>query len=79
MRRNVPYGIIFPIIVVCAAIALMLWAMRGTNSGTGGSGETAQNTYTRPNVDPVRVPTTPNNDTAGDSARTPNTPLNKSR
>jgi len=81
MRRNVPYAVIIPIVVVCGAVALMLWSMAGTSGGGGGTqtGETTGAAYTRPNVEPVRVPTVPSNDTASDSARTPNTPLNKSR
>jgi hypothetical protein len=79
MRRNVPYAVIIPIVVVCVAVALMFLAMRGTSGGGAGNGETTGIAYSRPNTDAVRVPTTPSNDTAADSARTPDTPLNKSR
>ncbi|MGY2907619.1 flagellar basal body-associated protein FliL [Bradyrhizobium sp. URHC0002] len=75
MKRNVSYAIIIPIAVVCFAVVLMLWSMAGTNGG----GTTTGSAYTRPNEMPVQAPTAPSNDTAADSARTPNTPLNKSR
>jgi len=78
MRRNVPYGVIVPIVVVCVAVALMFWAMRGTSGGGTRSGETTGIAYTRPNTDVVPAPTAPSNDTAADSARTSG-PLNKSR
>jgi hypothetical protein len=78
MRRNVPYAVIVPVVVVCVAVALMLWAMRGTNGGGTRTGETTGIAYTRPNTDVVRPPTTPSNDTAADSARSER-PLNKSR
>jgi hypothetical protein len=80
MKRNVPYAIIVPIAVVCFAVVLMLWSMAGTN-GDGGtrSGETTGRAYTHSNEMPVQAPTAPSNDTGADSARTPNTPLNKSR
>jgi len=80
MKRNVPYAIIIPIAAVCFAVVLMLWSMAGTNGGGGTrSGETTGSAYTRPNEMPVQAPTAPSNDTGADSARTPNTPLNKSR
>jgi hypothetical protein len=80
MKRNVPYAIIIPIAVVCFVVVLMLWSMAGTNGGGDTrSGETTGSAYTRPNEMPFQAPTAPSNDTAADSARTPNTPLNKSR
>jgi len=79
MRRNVPYAVIVPIVMVCAAVALMFWAMQGTSGGGTRTGETTGLTYTRPNnADVVPAPTAPSNDTAADSARTSG-PLNKSR
>jgi hypothetical protein len=79
MKRNVPYGIILPIAVVCFAVVLMVWAMVGTSGGrsenvSGTSGSTA----TRHTEPAVRVPSIPENDTASDSARITG-PLNKSR
>jgi hypothetical protein len=81
MRRNVPYAIIIPIFVVCFAVVLMFWAMQGTNGGRGEiqAGQTTGSANIRSNAEPVAAPTTPSNDTAADSARTPNSPLNKSR
>jgi hypothetical protein len=79
MKRNVPYAIIFPIGVVCFAVVLMVWAIVGTNGGRSDSASgTSGSTATRQSEPAVRVPTIPNNDTAGDSARITG-PLNKSR
>ena len=78
MRRNVPYAVLIPVVVVCVAVALMFWAMRGTSGGGTRTGETTGIAYTRPNTAAVRAPTTPSNDTAADSARV-SEPLNKSR
>jgi hypothetical protein len=80
MRRNVPYAIIIPIAVVCFAVVLMLCSMAGTKGdGATRPSDKTGSAYTRPNELPVQAPTAPSNDTAADSARTPNTPLNKSR
>jgi hypothetical protein len=80
MPRNVPYAVIVPIVVICFAVALMFWAMGGTSGGgSTRTGETTGSASTRPTTDAVRAPVMPSNDTAADSARTPNTPLNKSR
>ena len=81
MKRNVPYAIILPIVVVCFAVVLMIWSMAGT-SGGGASNETRVTTGAAPsqvNGGAVRAPITPSNDTAGDSARTSAGPQNKSR
>jgi hypothetical protein len=78
MKRNIPYALIVPIAVVCFAVALMMWSMAGTSSG-GGQQQTTGRGFATSNEPAVRVPTIPNNDTASDSARTPGTPLNKSR
>jgi hypothetical protein len=82
MKRNVPYAIILPIVVVCFAVMLMIWSMAGTSGGGGGQehpSSTTGNSSSQPNASPVRVPSVPNNDAGADSARTGNGPLNKSR
>jgi hypothetical protein len=80
MKRNVPYAIVIPIAVVCFAVMLMLWSMAGTSGGRDDRrAADFAGSQSRSNQEPVRVPTMPSNDTAADSARTPNTPLNKSR
>ena len=79
MRRNVPYAVIVPIVMVCLAVVLMFLAMSGSGGGGTRTGETTGAASTNPGTEPVRVPTVPNNDTAADSARTPDTPLNRSR
>jgi hypothetical protein len=78
MRRNVPYAVLVPIVVVCVAVALMFWAMRGTSGDGTRTSDTTGNAYTRPNIDAVPAPTAPSNDTAADSGRISG-PLNKSR
>jgi hypothetical protein len=79
MKRNVPYAILIPIGVVCFAVILMLWSLAGTSGGSGDQPKETGSAFTRSNEQPVPAPTAPSNDTAADSARTPNTPLNKSR
>jgi hypothetical protein len=90
-RRNVPYGIVIPVVVVCLAIFLMIWAFYGT---TGQNQQTSaphqQGTTTtgsapaRPNNpaaanQPVQAPVAPGNDAESDSARGAQEPLNKPR
>jgi len=79
MKRNIPYGIIVPIVVVCFAVALMLWSMAGTSGGGGQQQTTTGRGFAPSNEPAVPAPTLPSNDAAADSARTPGTPLNKSR
>jgi hypothetical protein len=79
MKRDVPYAIMLPIVVVCFAVVLMIWATSGTSGGRSDNvAGTTGAASTPPTVSAVRVPTGSNNDTAADSART-TSPLNKSR
>jgi hypothetical protein len=83
MKKNEHYAfaIIFPIAMVCVAIALMLWTMEGTSSGRRElqASDTPRSTYTQPNASPVPAVPAPNNDTRADSARGSIGPENKSR
>ena len=83
MRRDIPYPIMVPIVVVCFAMILMIWAMSGTSGARIESrGPTATTTGTaslRPSENAVRAPAVPGNDTAGDSARATKGLENKSR
>jgi amino acid transporter len=84
-RRNVPYALIVPIVVVCFAIVLMIWAFYGT------TGPNQQSSLSRPQAtttgqaparqtnQAVQAPVTPGNDAESDSARGGQAPLNKSR
>jgi hypothetical protein len=81
--RDIPYAIMVPIVVICFAMILMIWAMSGTNGGRLESqGPTASTTGTaspRPSGNAVRAPAASGNDTAGDSARATKGLENKSR
>ena len=82
MKRNVPYAIIVPIAVVSFAIVLMLFAMKGSNNNGQRVSplETIGNAAKPSQEQPVRVPTTPGNDTSLDADRTPNyPPINERR
>jgi hypothetical protein len=83
-RRNVPYAIIVPVVVVCFAVFLMFWAFYGTSGPNQQSSTRQQQSTTtgqapaRQTNQPVQAPTAPSNDAASDSARGQE-PLNKSR
>ncbi len=81
MRRDVTYAVVVPIVVVCVAVILMIWAMSGT-SGSQVQGPTAATTgtaSTRTNDNAVRPPSAPSNDMAGDHARATKGPESSSR
>jgi hypothetical protein len=73
MRRDIPYAIMVPIVVVCFAMILMIWAMSGTSGGRIESqGPIASTTGTaspQPSGNAVRAPAAPGNDTAAALAR----------
>ena len=81
MKRDIPYAIILPIVVVCFAIVLMIWAMTGTSGGRvrSATDRTTGTVPTGANQDAIRAPLIPNNDTASDRARAASGPENKSR
>jgi hypothetical protein len=59
MRRDVTYAVVVPIVVVCVAVILMIWAMSGrSGSRIEGQGPTAATTgtaSTRMNENAVRA------------------------
>jgi hypothetical protein len=77
MKNNIPYAILFPVLVVGFAIVLMLWSFSGSHMGPDPSKTTGVATPRTTDV-PVAAPTTPTNDTGSDSARGTG-PLNRSR
>jgi hypothetical protein len=81
MKRDVPYAIILPIVVVCFAMVLMIWAMAGTSGARvrSATDRTTGTVPTRSNQNAIRAPLIPNNNTASDSARAASGPENKSR
>ena len=81
MKRDIPYAIILPIVVVCFAIVLMIWAMAGTSGGRvrSATDRTTGTVPTGSNQNAIRAPLLPNNDTASDGARAASGPENKSR
>ena len=83
MRRDLPYAIIVPAVMVGLAVVLMIWAISG-GSGARMAGQGVALTTTgaapsRPNDSTVRSPVAPGNDGAGDGARTIKGPENKTR
>lgn len=83
MRRDVTYAVVVPIVVVCVAVTLMIWAMSGTGGslmeGQGPVATTTGTASTRPNENAVRAPSASSNDTAGDHARATKGSENNSR
>lgn len=77
LRKDVPYGIIIPIIAVCFAIMLMFWSFYGTNTGAQQASTTTGSAPARQTQQPVQAPVAPNNPAASDSARGGQQPLNK--
>jgi hypothetical protein len=73
MRRGLPFAIAVPIVVVCFAAILMIWAMSGATVSRVESQRAATHTTgtasKRPNDNAVSAPTAPNNDKADDIAR----------
>jgi hypothetical protein len=83
MRRDLPYAIIVPAVMVGLAVVLMIWAISG-GSGARMAGQGVGLTTTgaapsRPNDSTVRSPAASGNDGAGDGARTIKGPENKTR
>ncbi len=78
LRKDVPYGIIVPIVVVCLAVVLMIWSFHGTSMGTQQSSTTGS-APPRQSQQAVQAPVSPTNDAASDSARGGQEPLNKDR
>ncbi len=78
LRKDVPYGIIVPIAVVCLAVVLMIWSFHGTSMGTQQSSTTGS-APPRQTQQPVQAPVAPTSDAASDSARGGQKPLNKDR
>lgn len=83
MRRDVTYAVVVPIVVVCVAVILMIWAMSGTSgSRVAGQGPAATTgiASTRTNDSAaVRALPAASNDATGNSARVPKSSENKSR
>jgi hypothetical protein len=73
MRRDVTYAVVVPIVVVCVAVILMIWAMSGPSGGRiEGQGPTAATTgtaSTRMNENAVRALPAASHDAADDGAR----------
>lgn len=73
MRRGLPFAIAVPIVVVCFAAILMIWAMSGGNvsrvESQGVMTHTTGAASKRRNDNAVPVLTAPNDDRAGDSTR----------
>ncbi len=82
MRRNLPYAIILPAVMVGFAVVLMIWAISGGSGARIADQGLALTTTgaapSRPSDSAVRSPT-PGNDAAGDSARAIKGPWNKTR
>jgi hypothetical protein len=72
MRTDLPFAIAVPIVVVCFAAILMIWAMSGTTvSRVESQRAVAHTTGTaskRPNDNAVPAPRAPNSDRTGDGA-----------
>ena len=82
MRRDLPYAIIVPAVMVGLAVVLMIWAISG-GSGARMAGQGLALTTTgaapsRPSDSAVRA-LAPGNDGVGDSARATRGPENKTR
>lgn len=75
LRRDVPYGMIIPIVAVCFAIVLMFWSFYGNNTGT--QHVTTGSAPARQTQHAVQAPVAPDNPAASDSARGGKGPLNK--
>jgi hypothetical protein len=83
MRRDLPYAIIVPAVVVGFAVVLMIWAISG-GSGARMAGQGLALTTTgaapfRPSDSAVRSPASPGNDGTGGSAPAIKGPENKTR
>lgn len=81
MRRDLPYAMIVPAVMVGLAVVLMIWAISG-GSGSRVAGQQLALTTTgaapsRPSDSAVRSPAPPGN--AGDSARAIKGPENTTR
>ena len=85
MNPEKPYPVLVIAAFVCFAIVLMLWALIGTNgpASMDAAKKSPQPTgMAVPRVSDekaVPVPGTPSNDTAGDSDRAAQGPVNKTR
>lgn len=83
MRRDVTYAVVVPIVVVCVAVILMIWAMSGTNGsrveGRGPAAATTGTASTRTNDNAFRALPAASNDATGNSARAPKGSENNSR
>ena len=82
MRRDLPYAIIVPAVMVGLAVVLMIWAISG-GSGARMAGQGLALTTTgaalpRPSDSAVRA-LAPGNDRAGDNAPATRGPENKTR
>ncbi|WP_024510978.1 hypothetical protein [Bradyrhizobium sp. ARR65] len=77
LRKNVPYALIIPVVIVCFAIVWMVWSLYGTNMGTQ-KGATTGSAPPRQSEQTTQAPVAPGNDAASDSARGGQEPLNKS-
>jgi len=73
MRRGLPFAIAVPIVVVCFAAILMIWAMSGARvsrvESLGAVTHTTGAASKRWNDNAVPALTAPNDDRADDSAR----------
>ena len=73
MRRGLPFAIAVPIVVVCFAAILMIWAMSGGNvsrvESQGVMTHTTGAASKRRHDTAVPALTAPNDDRAGDSTR----------
>ena len=79
MRRDLPYAIIVPAVMVGLAVVLMIWAISGGGgarmAGQGVGLTTTGVAPSRPNDSTVRSPAASGNDGAGDGARGSTLPL----
>jgi hypothetical protein len=68
MRRDLPYAIIVPPVMVGFAVVLMIWAISGSSGGRMASQAPAMTTtgaaLPRLNASTVRLPVAASNDTA---------------
>lgn len=83
MRRDLPYAIIVPAVVVGFAVVLMIWAISGGRgarmAGQGLALTTTGAAPSRPSDGNLRSSAPPGDDGAGDSARAIKGPESKIR
>jgi len=82
MRRDLPYAIIVPAVMVGFAVVLMIWAIAGGGARSAGQGVALITTGaapSRPSDSAVRSPGPLGNDGAEDSVRAIRGPENKTR